>query len=407
MGDSRGTAPKETDMVKARRRRRSFGQIDERASGRFRGRYLGPDGIRYAADRMFTNRTDADNWLASVQAEVSAGTWRPPVNPEDEPAPPMTFKEYAKAWVERRDLGDRTRADYRRMLDLWLLPEFGDAPLEGITVKQVNRWHATFKGRRGEDAPVQRARCYALLRAVTKGAYREELIASDPCRVESHAPEARAVTPATPVELALVVEALPEWARAAILVAGYCGLRFGEVAALQRGDVLIEHGPDGSEMMAVDVKHAVIRIPGEGWRVKEPKSRKSLRTVAVPALAVPILRSHLDGHTGPRDTDWLFPSRRDPETPLPPRTLDYHWTQARKVAGREDLHLHDLRHSMASLAAKAGASTVELRERLGHASARMALHYTHGYADRDRKVADAMSRQALADLTAASKETTR
>lgn len=55
-------------------------------------------------------------------------------------------------------------------------------------------------------------------------------------------------------------------------------------------------------------------------------------------------------------------------------------------------HFHDLRHTGNHLAASTGASTRELMSRMGHSSVRAAMIYQHQTAERDRAIADAMSR---------------
>jgi integrase len=54
---------------------------------------------------------------------------------------------------------------------------------------------------------------------------------------------------------------------------------------------------------------------------------------------------------------------------------------------------HDLRHTGNTLAAATGASTRELMHRMGHASVRAALIYQHATQDRDREIADALSKR--------------
>ena len=56
------------------------------------------------------------------------------------------------------------------------------------------------------------------------------------------------------------------------------------------------------------------------------------------------------------------------------------------------MRFHDLRPTGNTLAATTGASTRELRARMGHASPRAALIYQHASADRDRAIADAPCR---------------
>jgi len=58
--------------------------------------------------------------------------------------------------------------------------------------------------------------------------------------------------------------------------------------------------------------------------------------------------------------------------------------------GLDGLRVHDLRHTAATLAAAAGATTKELMERMGHTSPRVALRYQHVMADRQAALATAL-----------------
>ncbi len=70
------------------------------------------------------------------------------------------------------------------------------------------------------------------------------------------------------------------------------------------------------------------------------------------------------------------------------------WHPASRAAGLSGLRFHDLRHTGNTLAASTGASTKELMSRMGHASPRAALMYQHATSERDRVLADALSRLA-------------
>ena len=65
-------------------------------------------------------------------------------------------------------------------------------------------------------------------------------------------------------------------------------------------------------------------------------------------------------------------------------------------AGRPDLRFHDLRHTGAVLAAQTGATLAELMGRLGHSTSSAAMRYQHAAADRDKAIAEALSRLAEA-----------
>ena len=70
------------------------------------------------------------------------------------------------------------------------------------------------------------------------------------------------------------------------------------------------------------------------------------------------------------------------------------WDRARREAGRPDLRFHDLRHTGATLAAQAGATTAELQARLGHATPDAAMIYQHAARLRDKQLAENLSRLA-------------
>ena len=63
--------------------------------------------------------------------------------------------------------------------------------------------------------------------------------------------------------------------------------------------------------------------------------------------------------------------------------------------------MHDLRHTAATLAAAAGATTKELMERMGHTAPAAALRYQHVMADRQAQLASALDDLARAATTPA------
>ncbi len=74
-----------------------------------------------------------------------------------------------------------------------------------------------------------------------------------------------------------------------------------------------------------------------------PKTDAGIRTLAIPANIISAVRDHLERFTGAEPEAWLFATGTG--TPLSPRNFNRAWSDARRAAGRPDLHLHDLRHS--------------------------------------------------------------
>jgi len=76
------------------------------------------------------------------------------------------------------------------------------------------------------------------------------------------------------------------------------------------------------------------------------------------------------------------------------------WERIRKRAGLEDVRLHDLRHSFASVAVSGGDSLYLVGKVLGHQQARTTERYAHLSDDPLRAVADRTARQIAAAMRA-------
>ena len=74
------------------------------------------------------------------------------------------------------------------------------------------------------------------------------------------------------------------------------------------------------------------------------------------------------------------------------------WKLIRSVAGLNDVRLHDLRHSFASIAVSGGASLPIIGALLGHAHSATTQRYAHLSDDPLRAASDAVGRQITASL---------
>ena len=83
---------------------------------------------------------------------------------------------------------------------------------------------------------------------------------------------------------------------------------------------------------------------------------------------------------------------------LLPDVIAHPWKRATDAAGLTGVHFHDLRHTGNTLAGEAGATLRELMDRMGHASTRAALIYQHRTTQRDKLIADEISKRAEAEL---------
>ena len=87
----------------------------------------------------------------------------------------------------------------------------------------------------------------------------------------------------------------------------------------------------------------------------------------------------------PREGRWMFPASRAGGS-RDAHGLDRFWRDVRAEAGIEDVRIHDLRHTHASIALRQGATVLAIGRLLGHADPQTTLKYTH---PADSMIADA------------------
>jgi integrase len=323
----------------------------------------------------FDTKLDASTWLATQIRDVERGLWQPPQQRKTT----STFGAYAASWLAGRDLTPATRQHYQGLLDQHLLPALSPLPLDRIDPTTVRGWYGTLNA----STPTRRAHAYSLLRAIFSTAVSDDLVPANPCRIRGagSTKSKHRTRVASLGELEVMVEATPSRYRAMLLLAAWCGLRFGELAELRRKDVDLEDG-------VVRVERGVTRVAGE-MVVGDPKSEAGKRTVSIPPHLLPVVEKHLSDHTSSGPDGLLFPARGGGH--MVPSSLYKVFYPAREAAGRPDLRFHDLRHTGATLAAATGATLADLMTRLGHSTPAAALRYQHSVADRDKAIAAALS----------------
>jgi len=118
--------------------------------------------------------------------------------------------------------------------------------------------------------------------------------------------------------------------------------------------------------------------------IRQPKSAKGRRMIALSPLTASVLREHREKQALERvmlgaqlkDDDLVF---SDPEgKPLLPNTVTHAWIKLVRRTRLKPIRLHDARHSHASILLKLGTHPKIVQERLGHASIQITLDtYSH------------------------------
>jgi integrase len=330
-------------------------------------------------ERTFRRAKDADAFKRQVEAEDANGAEVDPARGD------VTFGEYAEGWLkdrrrlDGRPLAPRTRELYRSLFDRHLIKPFGPKRLNAIRTEEVRGWHSNLAAR---SSPVQAAKTYRLLRAILNTAVEDERIATNPCRLRGAGTERTPERPFVDVEIVLALsDAIDARYCALVLLAGFGGLRLGELIALRRGDLDLQADTVRVERQVVELKN--------GQRIETaPKTDAGRRTVHIPSSISAALATHLDRYCGDGDDAPVFTGPLSDG--LRRGTLYKEWDKARRQAGLPEVHLHDLRHAAGTLAAQTGATTRELMARLGPASPAAAHRYQHAAERRDVHVAESL-----------------
>jgi integrase len=165
-----------------------------------------------------------------------------------------------------------------------------------------------------------------------------------------------------------------------VTLLAYTGLRYGEMVGLRVEDVDLK-------ARRIRVRRSITQVGGklvEG----NPKSAAGRRSIPVPERVMPILSERISGR---------FPG--EPAITSPNRSLlglenwkrSTQWRKAIVEIGRPSLRVHDLRHTYASLARRAGADLRLLQKTMGHASITVTAHvYADLYDDELDDIASAL-----------------
>lgn len=131
--------------------------------------------------------------------------------------------------------------------------------------------------------------------------------------------------------------------------------------------------------------HQDRRYRGSGPRLalQPPKTAAGRRTAPLAGFAARALA------TMPRDAVYVF--HRHNGKPLNPSTVQRAFAAAVERAGLPPMHLHDARHTAATLALASGATLDDVKRMLGHSSIAITSDvYGHLVTGRQRAIADAL-----------------
>jgi integrase len=297
-----------------------------------------------------------------------------------------TVGAYLDYWLQhvvRPRLRPKTYVGYEGVVRLHLKPALGAKRVERLSVRDVR---GLLDDRRAQGLSVRMVQfIHAVLRNALQQAVREELVARNVAQlVRVEVPQyevGRGITVADARRFLAAIRA--DRLYALYVLALTLGLRKGELLGLRWADVDLDRGE-------LEVRQTLQRISGE-LRVQPPKTKRSRRTIPLPAPCVDALREHRARQAAERlragerwkDSGLVFMTRVG--SPLEPRNLNRHFYSVRRAGGLA-VRFHDLRHTCVSLLLDLGVPPHVVREIVGHSDIEVTMTiYAHASLDEQRK----------------------
>ncbi len=289
-----------------------------------------------------------------------AASGKDPAAEKDAAREVPTVAEVGEQFIEQHveaKLKPRTAVEYRHALTAYVLPVLADKPLDQLKRADIAKLHHSLA-----DRPYAANRTLAFLSKMMNWC---EMVGlrpdgSNPCRHVEKYPEKKRERFLSESELATLGDTLAAiesenratpWAVAAVRLLALTGARLNEVLTLR--------------WEWVDFDSGTIRLPD---------SKTGAKTIYLnpPALQVlndvPRLENNPHVICGDKPGAHLV-------------NLQKPWRRIRKEAGLDDVRLHDLRHSFASVAVAGGMSLPLIGALLGHSQPQTTARYAHLSAD--------------------------
>ncbi len=333
----------------------------------------GPNGERRRAyETVRGGKKDAQRRLHELLVSLEKGVYSS--------AGRVTMEEYFGRWLKdyvQPNLSPRTTEGYEYICNHYFLPCLGNIKLSGLKPEHLQHYYSE-KLSSGLSAQTVRHHHACIHRALQTAVEwgllaRNPADAAKPPRVQ--APEMQTWDEG---DIAVFLEATRQTPYFALFhTALFTGMRRSELLALRWCDLDLL-------LCQLYVTRSLHVLKGGRVVIRQPKSAKGKRMIALSPLIVSVLREHQEKQRLERAM--LGKSLMDDELvfsdiagkPLLPNTVTHAWIKLVRRMDIKPIRFHDARHSHASIMLKQGVHPKIVQERLGHASIQVTLDtYSH------------------------------
>jgi integrase len=315
--------------------------------------------------KTFPTRAAAIAWQRDAATAVTQGRLRAPSR--------QTIREAADAWVAGATAGailtkggdtykPSVIRSYRDSLGKHVVPEIGGHRISELRRADVQALVERMNAQ-GSSASTTRNAVCALRVVIRRSVLRQEILIDPTVGLALPAVRGRRTPAVSADEVRRRLDVLDEHDRALWSTVFFCGMRLGELRALQWSDVDLDAG-----LIAIE----------RGWDRKAgfiaPKSRAGRRLVPMPT---PLRRAMIEHRLKSGRTDG-FAFGTTGVAPFDATSASKRARRAWEHAGLTPVTFHEGRHLAASLMIDSGIGMLEVSRFLGHATIGVTIdRYSH------------------------------
>ncbi len=324
-------------------------------------------------------KREAERALREVMLSLEQGSY---VKPNK-----ITLGELLRQWLKEyasMNTTDRTQESYTSIIERHLIPSLGRISLRELQPQHLQSYYAKklSEGRAdGKGGLSARSVVYhhRILSKALDFAMKMGLVVRNVAKVVEPPRVARkTMQTLSPEEVTHFLDVAREtdyYVYFATLL--YTGLRRGELLALRWRNLDLDSGK-------LTVVETAYKLGNGEYRIKEPKTAQSRRTVTLPLSLVDLFKVYRSDQELLRiqlgislnADDFVF--IRPDGSPVNPSAVTLAFRRIIKRAGLKGIRIHDSRHTHATLMLSAGIHPKVVSERLGHANIGITLDiYSH------------------------------
>jgi integrase len=360
---------------------KSMGSIFQRSNGRWVGKLpLPPDpltGIKPPPKLVYTKHTkeqaakqDLRRKLNALIEKIEAGDMSGIYTITVE----GWLEKYLKVYCGHLEL--TTLEGYKRYIEKHINPVLGKIKLCELKPLHIQNYYNKEREKGYSEKTILQQ--HRILHRAFKKAVADGMLSKNPCDfVDAPSPVEYEPTIYTEEQFITLLDKLQgHRMEAIILIAGMCGLRRGELLGLRWEDIDLE-----KEIL--HVRKNVVPTTTEGIIEKNPKTKKSARTITIPSAIIPILKEL-------RGIGRLYTKLDGSD--YNPGSVSRIFKQFLKDNGLPHIRLHDLRHFNGTMMLRHGVTEREASSRLGHSNLLQTRKYQHVLKDMDKHSADKLNK---------------